>query len=1002
MTPEMREMRKSQFLNKTSMFLKRVTLVKAGRRKSEDKRSSMTATPRGTRSLDLGSMGHKPFGMSQPVLSVNPERSMADIEDHSDGTGSPSQHDSRPASSIQATPLVNGNASQNPAGDSASSRQAAQSHGSPGLPATAPMSVQVAIDGLPPSEPCTNPFRASYVPFGDNSGPVLGVATSDSTVTEVTESASRGSSDTFHSAHEDISSEPFPESSKVEQPPPAPAAVVFTPQVTFNVPTPVREPAVVDTNTLQACSQSLPSRSIIVDGINTPTSNVPTPTPASPQFTTPADGSTPKPIHPRLASLPPPMMARYAAQGSARLTPSIVPRPTPILTLPTLPPPTPVPQPTPAQISSPARLRSMPALPMRGPSEIDTGADADHETAALDEMDEEDEDEDSTPEHVEQPSEDEEDSQSSPSVEVPSMGRRLRSPLPPSLSRSPREPALPNIDTSRFDVSFPISASPTAGPSEPNRATTYFTPNEPPDVLHTPVAAFRKAPVGGSPNVDYFTSRTAEKQPARDPVRTPRPADFVEAAFIPKTVPMPHSSPRPGLYQQGSRSMVDLLSISRKQDKQREMEVGEKRQSRVPDYTMATTRDTPEGSGPSAQSGTTAPPLRRQRSLPMYNPATEPPPYPAFGPHGRPTFIQPREEEGKEQLPPYTNSIYLAAIMPRKMEFTAPGFQARDRKWKRALCILEGTMFKIYRVHNGVVEDWWERTVGVGDKTSIDPVAVGPSGGIRVSAIREAERARADPVKPGDETQSDSTSPSQNETGSSASASGPSMSHSRSKFSSLLHPRHRHDKPHMPGRTSSRSRISFDTGRGDDSTSRRQSMDSARSGPSPTASSSALSSSRRGRQSSEDTSATSATSATSMSGGSPSGQCNSPTPAVRHFTSLSSCDHEPIPEPDFRDLVRKYTLQHAESGLASDYTKRKNVIRVRMEGEQFLLQAQDVPAVIEWIEGIQAATNIALDLDERPMPKGPMFPRRRRRRPRRPEGEAQGQAGAASRTGASS
>jgi len=139
-----------------------------------------------------------------------------------------------------------------------------------------------------------------------------------------------------------------------------------------------------------------------------------------------------------------------------------------------------------------------------------------------------------------------------------------------------------------------------------------------------------------------------------------------------------------------------------------------------------------------------------------------------------------------------------------------------------------------------------------------------------------------------------------------------------------------------------------------------------------------------------------------MSSGSLSRQCSSPVSTVKHFTALSSCNHEPIPEPEIKDLARKYTLQHAESGLASDYIKRKNVIRVRMEGEQFLLQAQDVPGVIEWIEGIQAATNIALDLDERPMPKGPMFPRRRRRRPRRTEGEAQSQGGATSRPGASS
>jgi hypothetical protein len=48
--------------------------------------------------------------------------------------------------------------------------------------------------------------------------------------------------------------------------------------------------------------------------------------------------------------------------------------------------------------------------------------------------------------------------------------------------------------------------------------------------------------------------------------------------------------------------------------------------------------------------------------------------------------------------------------------------------------------------------------------------------------------------------------------------------------------------------------------------------------------------------------------------------------------------------------LRVYTLQHAESGLASDYLKRKNVIRVRMEGEQFLLQVPNIQAVVSWIE----------------------------------------------------
>jgi hypothetical protein len=49
-------------------------------------------------------------------------------------------------------------------------------------------------------------------------------------------------------------------------------------------------------------------------------------------------------------------------------------------------------------------------------------------------------------------------------------------------------------------------------------------------------------------------------------------------------------------------------------------------------------------------------------------------------------------------------------------------------------------------------------------------------------------------------------------------------------------------------------------------------------------------------------------------------------------------------------LIHKYSLQHAESGLATDYLKRRNVIRVRLEGEQFLLQLPGVEDVVEWIE----------------------------------------------------
>lgn len=52
-------------------------------------------------------------------------------------------------------------------------------------------------------------------------------------------------------------------------------------------------------------------------------------------------------------------------------------------------------------------------------------------------------------------------------------------------------------------------------------------------------------------------------------------------------------------------------------------------------------------------------------------------------------------------------------------------------------------------------------------------------------------------------------------------------------------------------------------------------------------------------------------------------------------------------------LVHHYTLQGAESGLAADYLKRKHVVRVRAEGEQFLLQTNGDAQVVAWIEAVR-------------------------------------------------
>jgi hypothetical protein len=61
-------------------------------------------------------------------------------------------------------------------------------------------------------------------------------------------------------------------------------------------------------------------------------------------------------------------------------------------------------------------------------------------------------------------------------------------------------------------------------------------------------------------------------------------------------------------------------------------------------------------------------------------------------------------------------------------------------------------------------------------------------------------------------------------------------------------------------------------------------------------------------------------------------------------------DDPDVPLPQEQDLLHAYTLHNAESGLGSDYLKRRNVIRIRMDGEQFLLQARDVTSVVDWIE----------------------------------------------------
>jgi hypothetical protein len=64
-------------------------------------------------------------------------------------------------------------------------------------------------------------------------------------------------------------------------------------------------------------------------------------------------------------------------------------------------------------------------------------------------------------------------------------------------------------------------------------------------------------------------------------------------------------------------------------------------------------------------------------------------------------------------------------------------------------------------------------------------------------------------------------------------------------------------------------------------------------------------------------------------------------------------------------LTRNYTLQAADAGLALDYTARSHCLRVRAEGEQFLLATTDAVTVLNWVERFQAAIAISAPVEER-------------------------------------
>lgn len=103
-------------------------------------------------------------------------------------------------------------------------------------------------------------------------------------------------------------------------------------------------------------------------------------------------------------------------------------------------------------------------------------------------------------------------------------------------------------------------------------------------------------------------------------------------------------------------------------------------------------------------------------------------------------------------------------------------------------------------------------------------------------------------------------------------------------------------------------------------------------------------------------------------------------------------------------LERNYSLIHADAGIAADYrkyvffcsalrgltsligfwfqghleadqTRRRYVIRMRVETDQFLLSCVELGTFVKWLDGIFAAINVSPPIDERDFPRDYSIPR---------------------------
>ena len=255
-----------------------------------------------------------------------------------------------------------------------------------------------------------------------------------------------------------------------------------------------------------------------------------------------------------------------------------------------------------------------------------------------------------------------------------------------------------------------------------------------------------------------------------------------------------------------------------------------------------------------------------------------------------------------------TGQVHIEGQLQRKMEFNSPGNQSRDRSWKRFYFIVRGTSLLLYRFDphrfplkfetgpavQSVTEAESQEYLHVhvpGEKKAPITIAGAAGGAVVINGAPRAEGADAANARRGAEADHSRRS--------STSTSTDADSPARSTGSRAT------DTPRRMSDASGTTGTTVDTSASEKdpaifpNTGRHRASSVPNSGPS--------------------------TSTQSQS------------------TSLASHFQQ-------NQLVKQYTLQNAESGLAADYTKRRNVVRVRAEGEQFLLQTDSARDVVDWIE----------------------------------------------------